>query len=238
MSITHEQLKKNVNVSRERLERSHAQRALWVKRHGTQRKIFIGSMVMWTFSCTVIFVIHPVWVFLIFIFLMAACFGLGLEGMTNARKGIKRAQEDAHAQLSDVVDDIQALVERETLALMNPERYAELERPKEEPVKMLDRPSSTLMAEKEYRWRRQEREIERKAKYADRERTVAKRNNLLGQYTAEYRRYMASKLAAEAGIPPNMLTNNERVSYTKVMPDGTVIKETINLDTGEVEITW
>ena len=137
---------------------------------------------------------------LLFVLMMAGAFGVSLEGMTNARKGIKRAQEDAHAQLSDVVDDIQALVDRETLALMDPERYAELERPKEEPVKMLDRPSSTLMAEKEYRWRRQ--------------------------------------LAAQAGIPPNMLTNNEVVSYTRVMPDGTVRKETTNLDTGEVKITW
>jgi hypothetical protein len=239
MSITHEQLKKNVEVSRKRLQTTHERRALWVKRHGTQRKIAVGAAAVWTFNVVTMFIFYPAWVGLIFLFLMAGTFGMSLEGMANARKGIKRAAEDERVQLSDVVDDIQALVDRETLALMNPERYAELERPDTiKDNRVWDRPSSKRKAEQDYRRVRARREAERKAKYAERQRAITRRNASLTGYRAEYRRYMARELAVQAGIPRNMLTNNGTVSYTKIMPDDTVIKETINLDTGEVQITW
>lgn len=150
MTLSHEDLKNDVTLYRQRVDASRETEEIWRKQHAKERKITVGSAALWTFSCTTMFIFHPVWVGFVFVILFAGAFGVGLSGMTRAKEKMQFHAQRTRLELSDVTDAIARLVDRETMALMDPERYAQVEeeakpKPKAKPSRLkMPRPPSDL----------------------------------------------------------------------------------------------
>lgn len=135
MSIRHEQLKQNVEVSRQRLDHARAKRLESVKLHKRHKAL---NVVFWTvapFSALAIGFTFAWWVILIWAVAFGVVTRMAWKDLITARNEIHAWRETELQNLSEVTEDIQALVERETLQLMDPKAYALIEAPLERPKK-------------------------------------------------------------------------------------------------------
>jgi hypothetical protein len=127
MTQTHEQLKKNVDVSRTRLDTTRAKRLDAERLHNRHR---ILNPILWVttpFSFLVILMAWPVWAVGIYTVVMIGVAIMAWKDLRSAKKSIERYAEDARNALSDLCDDIQRLDEREALQLMDPSAYTAIE---------------------------------------------------------------------------------------------------------------
>lgn len=136
MSFTHEQLKKNVNVSRKRLESAREKRLESVKLHKRHKVLNVGFWIFGPISVGIMAATFPVWVFCVWLVLFVVVCRMAWKDLITARNDIRTWREHELQSLSNVTEDIQALVDRETLQLMDPERYAAIEREYEDAQRM------------------------------------------------------------------------------------------------------
>lgn len=127
MSIRHEQLKKNVEISRERLDHARVKRLESVSLHKRYKVLNIVFWVVGPISAGVIAMTFAWWLLMIWFVAFAITARWAWNDLLEMRSYIHHWHCEERKHLSQVADDIQALVDRETLQLMNPSAYNEIE---------------------------------------------------------------------------------------------------------------
>jgi len=214
MSIRHEQLKQNVEITRQRLDHARVKRLESVRLHKRHKVL---NIVFWTVapvSAAVISFTFAWWVILIWAIAFGFTTRIAWKDLITARDDIHAWRKDELKHLSHVTDDIQALVERETLQLMDPEAYARIESP---PVRVPKERGAEYRAAQQLK-----EEIERK-----RERIEEKALT----FQQEMRRLTNMQ---GLGMPSSYSPRNEYVTKT-TSKYGKVVKQYINVDTGNVD---
>lgn len=132
MTQSHEQLTRNVNVTREKLDNARVKRLESVKLHKRHKVLAPALWVVGSMSGILISMTFPVWVIALWLSVLFVTCYISARDLRSAKDDIEAWRENELKYLSEVTENIQALVERETLALMNPEAYAAIEREHEE----------------------------------------------------------------------------------------------------------